>query len=297
MRLRQIEVFHAIYSSGSMTNAAKLLNVSQPSVSKVLAHAEQQLGYRLFDRVKGKLIATPEADRLFGLVSNVFDHVEQLRHVAENLRASDVGKVRIAATPAFGVDLLPAAVSGYLEEHSDTVFEIETLHHDEIAGALLSSRIDIGLVFDTTPVPGLVSETLANDEFVVIAPQNTDLGGNDRVSIDELAGLPFIGLSGRGPLGRLLTSHLEKSGVDLNMIVFTETYQIAKALVAKGSGVSIVDAITACATERDNVRRWLLDPPLRYSIDVLHADSMPPSILCRRFVKHLKSVIGQHLHH
>ena len=117
------------------------------------------------------------------------------------------------------------------------------------------------------------------------------------MSIDELAGLPFIGLSGRGPLGQLLTSHLEKSGVDLNMIVFTETYQVAKALVAKGSGVSIVDAITARSTERDNVRRWLLDPPLRYSIDVLHFDSMPPSILCRRFVKHLKSVIGQHLDH
>jgi molybdenum-dependent DNA-binding transcriptional regulator ModE len=99
MRLRQIEVFHAIYTSGSMTNAARLLNVSQPSVSKVLAHAEQQLGYLLFDRVKGKLVATPEADRLFGLVSNVYEHVEQLRHVAENLRASDVGKVRIAASP------------------------------------------------------------------------------------------------------------------------------------------------------------------------------------------------------
>jgi len=152
----------------------------------------------LFDCVKGKLVATPEADRLFGLVSNVFDHVERLRHVAENLRASDVGKVRIAATPAFGVDLLPAAVSSYLEEHSDTVFEIETLHHDEIAGALLDSRIDIGLAFDSTPVPGLASETLANDEFVVIAPQNTDLGGNDRVSIDELAGLPSLVLAVAG---------------------------------------------------------------------------------------------------
>jgi DNA-binding transcriptional LysR family regulator len=297
MRLRQIEVFHAIYTSGSMTNAAKLLNVSQPSVSKVLAHAEQQLGYPLFDRVKGKLVATPEADRLFGLVSNVFEHVEQLRHVAENLRSSDVGKVRIAATPAFGVDLLPAAVSSYLKEHSDTMFEIETLHHDEIAGALLNSRIDIGLAFDSTPIPGLASETLAHDEFVVIAPQAIDLGGDDRVSIDALAGLPFIGLSGRGPLGQLLTSHLAKSAVDLNMIVFTETYQIAKALVANGSGVSIVDAITARSTECDKVRRWLLDPPLRYSIDVLHSDSTPPSILCRRFVKHLKTVIGQYLHH
>ena len=65
MRLRQIEVFHAIYTSGSMTNAASVLNVSQPSVSKVLAHAEQQLGYLLFDRVKGKLVATPGSAQAF----------------------------------------------------------------------------------------------------------------------------------------------------------------------------------------------------------------------------------------
>ena len=41
MRLRHIEVFHAVYSCGSITRAAEVLNVSQPSVSKVLAHAEQ----------------------------------------------------------------------------------------------------------------------------------------------------------------------------------------------------------------------------------------------------------------
>lgn len=295
MRLRQIEVFHAIYTSGSMTNAARMLNVSQPSVSKVLSHAEQQLGYALFDRVKGRLVPTPEADRLFGLVANVYDHVEQLRHVAENLRASDIGKIRIAATPAFGVDLLPTAVSSYLNDHKDTVFEIETLHHDEINEALLESRVDIGLAFDSVPSPGLTSELLASGEFVVITPTDLDLSTDGRVSIDALADLPFIGLSSRGPLGRSLSSHLEHSDVNLNRIVFTETYHIAKALVAKGTGVSIVDAVTARSGDSENVRSWSLEPPLRYSIDVISSDGMPPSILCRRFIKHLKKVVTSYL--
>ena len=101
MRLRQIEIFHAVYSRGSVTKAAKILNVSQPSVSKVLAHAEQQLGYSLFDRVSGKLVPTPEAHQLFAHVSRVFDSVDRLRNVAENLRAAESGRIRIAATPAF----------------------------------------------------------------------------------------------------------------------------------------------------------------------------------------------------
>ena len=104
MRLRQIEVFHAVYSTGSMTSAAAMLNVSQPSVSKVLAHAEQQLGYLLFDRVKGKLVATPEAHRLFAHVSAVYRDVDRLRHVAEHLRQGNWGRIRVACAPAFGLD-------------------------------------------------------------------------------------------------------------------------------------------------------------------------------------------------
>lgn len=295
MRLRQIEVFHAIYTSGSMTNAARLLNVSQPSVSKVLSHAEQQLGYPLFDRVKGKLVATPEADRLFGLVSNVYDHVEQLRQVAENLRSSDVGKVRIAATPAFGVELLPDAISSYLADHRNTVFEIETLHHDEINEALLASRIDIGLAFDAVAAPGLKTQSIASGEFVVIAPPDIELGNGGPVRLRDLADLPFIGLSSRGPLGKLLTSYFEAAAIELDKIVFTETYHMAKALVSRGSGVSIVDSITARPSDNEPIRCWPMDPPLQYSIDIVTSDAMPLSIPGKRFIEHFRQVAGDYL--
>lgn len=291
MRLRQIEVFHAIYSSGSMTNAARMLNVSQPSISKVLAHAEQQLGYPLFDRVKGKLVATPEAHRLFGLVAGVFEHVDQLRHVAENLRSSDAGKIRVAATPAFGVDLLPSAVATFLGGRPETVFEIETLHHDEIAEALLESRIDVGLAFDPVLAPGLTEEHLAVGEFVVITSPEIGFGGKSMLTVGDLAELPFISLSGRGPLGRLLTTYLDNCGVQLKKIVFTETYHVAKALVAKGGGVTIVDAITARSAGHSDVKRWPLDPPLPFSVSCIKCDRMPLSVLSRRFIDHLRRTI------
>ena len=177
MRLRQIEVFHAVYSTGSMTSAAAMLNVSQPSVSKVLAHAEQQLGYLLFDRIKGKLVATPEAHRLFAHVSTVYRDVDRLRHVAENLRQGNSGRIRVACAPAFGLEVLPKAIKTFQDEHSDTVFEIETLHIDEMAEALLESRVEIGFAFDAGRIPGIVDETLASSRFVVLAPPAVDFAG------------------------------------------------------------------------------------------------------------------------
>ena len=64
MRLRQIEIFYHVYLAGSISGAARDLNVSQPSVSKVLRHAEDQLGVELFLRNKGKLVPTAAAHEL-----------------------------------------------------------------------------------------------------------------------------------------------------------------------------------------------------------------------------------------
>ena len=61
MRLRHVEIFHAVFSNGSIRAAARALNVSQPSVSKMLRHAEDQLGFKLFTVVRGRTMPTDEA--------------------------------------------------------------------------------------------------------------------------------------------------------------------------------------------------------------------------------------------
>lgn len=295
MRLRHIEVFHAVYSTGSVTRAAEMLSVSQPSVSKVLAHAEQQLGYALFDRVRGKLVPTPEADQLFTHVVNVNDSVEHLRHLAENLRAAEQGSIRIAATPAFGIDLLPRAIASYRELHPDTVFLVETLHHDEIAVALQESRIDVGLAFDPEFIPGVARVTLAKASFVVVTPPDMNFSGRKSVSITDLDGLEFIGLDKRGPLGRLLSNHIESSGAELNHVANAETYQVAKALVAYGVGVTIIDEVTALSSGHESIRLWPLEPEIRFRISALHLDKAPLSIVSQRFIEHLEQSLQQFL--
>lgn len=287
MRLRQIEVFHAVYSTGSMTSAAAMLNVSQPSVSKVLAHAEQQLGFLLFDRVKGKLIATPEAHRLFAHVSAVYRDVDRLRHVAENLKQGNSGRIRVACTPAFGLEVLPTAIQSFREQHSDTVFEIETLHVDQMAEALLESRVDVGIAFDAGNITGVVGETLASSRFVVLAPPDIDFAGKETLTAKDLCGHPFVGLNGRGPLGRALSQYLEPVADDLNVVIWSETYHVVKTLVACGAGVTVVDEVTARSGDNGHVRILPLTPALRFDIKALSSAAAPLSVAAQHFLKHL----------
>lgn len=287
MRLRQIEVFHAVYTAGTMTNAAAKLNVSQPSVSKVLAHAEQQLGYRLFDRVKGKLIPTPEAHQLFKHVKDVYEDVDRLRHVAKNLKATSAGRIRVASTPAFGLETLPRAIASFRQQNPDAVFEIETLHLDEINHALLESRIDVALAFDPAEHPGIDRKKLARARFVVLAPVGTDFEGRAQVTIDDLKGRPFIGLNSRGPLGQLLSQFLESSEVQPSFVAWTETYHVAKALVASGAGITITDEITARSTVGGNVVQIPLEPAIKFDVTLLQMSDTPLSLATKKFTQHL----------
>lgn len=295
MRLRHIEVFHAVYSAGSVTQAAELLNVSQPSVSKVLAHAEQQLGYPLFDRVKGKLVPTPEADQLFAHVREVNDSLDRMRHVAEDLRKAERGRIRIAATPAFGIDVLPGAIASFCERSRDVFFSVETLHHGEICNALLESRVDLGLLFDPGMVPGISGEVLGTGRMYVLTPPDMDFGGRDALRIEDLAEHPFISLDRRGPLGRLLLKRLQSSSVELKTVAYAETYHVAKSLVAHGAGVTIADEITARSRVHENVRIWPLKPELKFRVSLIHAESAPLSLVSRSFSNALKTHIDSFL--
>ncbi len=296
MRLRHIEVFHAVYSSGSVTRAAELLNVSQPSVSKVLAHAEQQLGFPLFERHRGKLIPTQEADQLFLLVSDVNESVDRLRQVAAQMRMTEKGALRVASTPAFGIDFLPWSMASYLEEHKELVFSLETLPHEELAGALLDSRIDLALAFDPENMPGIEGELLGHGRFVVLAPPESDFEAGKAVGIGDLAGLPFIRLDNKSALDRLLITHIESSGVELDVRAVAGSYRIARAMVAHGIGVTITDNVTARSAGHERITIHELEPELSFRIAALHVDQAPMSLQCRIFVEHLRTNLDQYLY-
>ena len=65
MRLRQIEVFRAVMLAGTVSGAARLLNVTHPAVTNVLLHTEDELGIKLFERIKGRLYPTAEGRALY----------------------------------------------------------------------------------------------------------------------------------------------------------------------------------------------------------------------------------------
>src|SRR3546814_1969221 len=85
LSLRQMEVFRAVMLSGSHAAAARMLEVSQPSISRMLSTAEERVGIKLFERVGRRLKPTPEAERLIVAVDNVYKQVQRANDVARDI--------------------------------------------------------------------------------------------------------------------------------------------------------------------------------------------------------------------
>ena len=126
MNLRHLEAFRAVMLSGSVTQAAQSLNLSQPAVSKMLAELEHQLGFQLFLRSRGSaLTVTPEADAFFYEVERSFSGIAALKRVAEDIRNMATGTLRIAALPALAVSFLPRVIAAFRETHPGVTVQLK----------------------------------------------------------------------------------------------------------------------------------------------------------------------------
>jgi len=270
MRLRHIEIFHAIYMTGSITNAAQFLHVSQPSVSKVLAHAEMQLGFDLFQRVKGRLIPTAEANMLFNEVDKVYKQIRSVRNTAENIKKSKTGNINIGLAPALGFDLVPKAVSEFKKTHPDVNINIQTMHNEQVQQALLERKIDFALMFSPPPLPGITQQLVLESQLMVVYPNSFFEKKPDSMTVQELIDQEIIGIWDSGPLGDIVFNRISDQDIEMKSNIQVQTYFIAARLVAQEMGVCIIDEYTAKGNLCDQTSIATLSPPLHFNLQALH---------------------------
>jgi len=111
MRVRQIEAFRAVMMSGSVTGGAVLLNLSQPSVSRLIADLERSVGFVLFERRGSRVYPTAQANALFEAVRRSYVGLELLNQAARRIAAHPIGTIRVAALPALATTILPGVIA------------------------------------------------------------------------------------------------------------------------------------------------------------------------------------------
>lgn len=285
MNLRHMEVFRAVMTTGSIRGAAQLLHISEPAASKLMRVAESKSGCRLFERVKGRLVATPDAHLLHEAVERVWLGVERVHALAGSLSGSQVGSLHIAASASVASALVPQAVARVLAGRQQVDLKVALLVPAMIVRALIEGDAHVGVALQSPPHPNLeVLASLPCGLVCAMAPDHR-LASRRSVGAKDLAGervISFPELSG------LLPPELQRRSVDLELRSGPAACWFALA----GVGVALVDRATVAGSGLDIPwRPFRTRHALR--VDILGNPARPLSGLAREFVRELKAAGAQ----
>jgi len=290
MNLRHLEVFHAIMQAGSVTGAAHLLNVTQPAISNVLRHAEQQLKFKLFERIGGRLQPTPEACDLFPDVQAIFGRIDTLNRAVDEIRGGRTGRLAVAASPTFVNAYLPEAVSR-LHRHSPGARV--TIHAMATANAIeervARREVDIGLVYTPVMDPSVGVEQVGTSSVVCAVPRRSRLAKQKEVTAQDLAKGIVVATGPTTRIGKAIQAAYGAHGLSMpNVAVEVNSSQAACLMVAKGVGIGLVDLATVHQYPLPDVEFRPFRPHIELSLCLIFPKDRPRSRLALKFAQGLR---------
>lgn len=293
MNLRQIEVFHAIMEVGTITGAAKMLNISQPAVTTMLRHTEDQLKFRLFDRLHGRLEPTPEARVLHAETQRVFDDVRTVRRTVEDLRQVRLGTLDIVTIPILGEVLLPKLIATLLIDRPKMKIRFQVRPRREMLDLVASQSVDLGIGYLSDEHKRVVREEIAPGRLVCIMPKDHPLTRQRGVTARALMTEPFIGYTMSQGLSRTVQFVFNQERVEIEPTLEVGMIANAWALVNEGAGIALVDEHSNLQALFPNVVRRPFVPEFPIALELLRPAERPLSLLAQDFVarltKHVRS--------
>jgi DNA-binding transcriptional LysR family regulator len=192
INLRQIEVFYAVMRAGSVTEAARILNVTQPAVSVALKQLESRLKMTLFDRSGGRLQPTPEAKALLPDVAEIFGRLGAVERFSQDLAGGARGVLSIAATPPLCDGFVAKAVATFVAKRPGVKVNLQALASPIILDRVINREVDMGVVYEPVVSSAVTTEEVMRAAIGCIMPARHALAKRATIRVRDLAPYPVV---------------------------------------------------------------------------------------------------------
>lgn len=265
MNFRHLEAFHTVMIAGSTVRAAELLQVTQPAVSRSIADLEASIGFALFDRVRGRLVPTPEGQMFFREVTASYKGLDRLRSAAASIRDYGSGALRIGSLSAMGSTLVARAIQRYRLDNPKIKITLQVTSSAAIRNMVADGNLDIGLAADEIDKSGVDAQLFISIPGVIALAADHPLTAKSVLTPADIAAFPFISLAPEDRARYRLDAVMAAAGESLNIVVETPSSNTICALALSGDAIGLVNPIsTEGFSERGLVLRpFVPDVPFR----------------------------------
>lgn len=283
--LRQIEAFKAVLDAGTVVRGAEAMRRSQPAVSRLLSDLEAAIGFRLFDRRKGKLTPRREARDLYAEVDRCLVGLQQIAEAADYIGRRKRTRLRVATLPIFTIGPLARVATRFLDERPEVFLSLESRTRPQILEGLARNLHDVALAtlpvddpkIDATPI-------LASVESVCLVPANHPLSARDIITPQDLDGERCIFGADRTPMRQKIGQILSDAGSRPDIRVEVTTAHAVIALVAQGFGIGMAWNVMQDVVADHGIHMIPFRPQLQVNVAALFPADQPLEGIAADFV-------------
>lgn len=268
LKLRHLQVFHAILEEGSVTKAATRMGISQPAISVALSTLEELLGYTLFHRSKGYFSPTPEAYLLQADADLAILAFEQFANRGRLIGHGNVGLIRIGTIGTTTANLMPEIISDFTRENEQVEIQLQVRSSSQIAYLVSNAQMDIGIVESPAAAPN-ISSTDISIPCVCILHKNDPLAAEQIITPVMLKNRKLLSVYEGHSVDRQINDAFNAAGIDRQSNVHCYFFSIMRKLVSENNGIAIVDALNGCFNANDNIVWRRFEPKINYDLAII----------------------------
>ena len=257
-----IKAFKTVADTQSFSQAANLLHLTQPAVSKRIALLESQMGVRLFDRI-GRTVTLTEAGRtLEPRARSILLSIDDTQRVISNLAGNISGSLSLATSHHIGLWHLPEILREYSQRFPDVSLDLHFMDSEVAHEQIIQGNLELGIItLAPTGHERLAATPIWRDELVFVCSKDHELVKSEKVYIEQLPDFPAILPDMTTFTGRIVKKLFQEYGLSLNVSMSTNYLETIKMLVSVGLGWSVL--------------------PISMLDDKMHILNVPHSIITR----------------
>lgn len=240
LHLRQIEAFKAVIENGTVSRGADMLNISQPSMSKLITHLEADTGLKLFDRLKGRLAPTEQAMLLYEEIERIFAGVRQVENAVDAIRRREQGRISIGVLPALSGSFIQQTTSSFLKKRGNVFCSVQSMSSQRAVEWVIARKLDVGIVSQLIDNPYVTLEPLMEEPLVCIMPLDHELARKSLIEPADLDQTPFVAFNPDTYIGRRVDEMFEAYKIRAQVVLVANVAPTLCEFVAAGLGVALV---------------------------------------------------------
>lgn len=292
--IRQLMAFQAVIVYGTQTRAAEKLRLSQPAVSTLIESLEEELGFKLFERAKGRLIPSKEASYYYDFVAGLLASLSNLDQVAKDIREANTGALHIAANPSMSLGFLPKALASFHKSYPEIKISLCTRSSPKVIELISTQQFDLGLAEVSASGPLIETEKFRL-RCVCVVPVGHALAGANVIYPKDLDKQQLISIHREHMTSARLVELFASCGVSPEMCIETELFWTSCQFSRAGLGIAVVDPITALDFRGDGVVVIPFEPAVYVEMGMLFPTSRPKSLPVLEFARHARSTLAKAL--